>query len=96
MRVSNSCLEIRCGSGVWTSLFIEKFPNVTVLDISEEMLTQTKNKFDKKIKEYLCGDFLDDNLIFKDGYDHIFLIRAFEYFNNKEDTVKKLFEIKLR
>lgn len=82
-------LEIGSGTGIFTDELIEKFPNaeITLLDISEEMLSTCKKKFGNRVT-YILGDA--ENYVFEEKYDLIVSNATFQWFNNLEESTKKL------
>lgn len=82
-------LEIGCGPGTWTEFLSEKSGNLIAVDISKGMLKQARNNIKSTNVTFLLGDFLEDSILSKYEFDAIFSIRAFEYFSNKEQAIKK-------
>lgn len=82
-------LEIGSGTGIFTEELIKKFPNaeITLLDISNEMLNICKKKFDNRVT-YIFGDA--ENHMFDEKYDLIVSNATFQWFNNLEETINKL------
>lgn len=82
-------LEIGCGPGTWTNMLAEKCDTLTAIDISEKMLEIAKVEIRNKNVQIICGDFLSDTL--KDEkFDAIYTVRAFEYFDDKIKSIKKI------
>lgn len=90
-------LEIGCGPAVWTTLFLGQARTVSLLDISEEMLSQARSRVEKweagrhanKVS-YTCGDFIE-LAVEERHYDTIVSARAFEYMSDKMAFVRKCF-----
>jgi len=84
-------LEIGCGTGLFTKLILEKYPNskITLIDISEEMIQINKEKFEnEKNIIYIVGDA--ENLELLNKYDLILSNATFQWFNNLEKTLESL------
>lgn len=88
----NNSLEIGCGPGTWTPLFIEKSRKITLIDISNSMIESAKESFKDKVVNFIVGDF-QEMKIHDEKYDAIFCIRAIEYMENKILTMKKMFNL---
>jgi|GEM_PF-636824 len=82
-------LEIGPGDGVWTRLLIPYVRDLTLVEQSEEMLTRAKQRLkDVKNITYFHGDFSDFRT--STEQDLIFASRCFEYFNDKDDSLKQM------
>lgn len=96
---SGRFLEIGCGPAVWTTLFLAPARSVELVDISEEMLNQARERIGKwdggahasKVT-YLCGDFLELDIPAA-SFDTIVTARAFEYMSNKAAFIAKCFSL---
>lgn len=88
----SSLLEIGCGPGTWTKIIYGNARQITVVDISSEMIELARKAFVDKDIEYIKGDFQDSSILQGRVYDVIFSCRAAEYMN-KEKVVKKSFEL---
>jgi ubiquinone/menaquinone biosynthesis C-methylase UbiE len=92
-------LEIGCGPAVWTTLFLGQSRSVSLVDISEEMLSHARirvgewdaGRHANKVS-YTCGDFIELALHEK-SYDTIVSARAFEYMSDKAAFVAKCFSL---
>jgi SAM-dependent methyltransferase len=92
-------LEIGCGPAVWTPLFLAQAESVSLLDISEEMLSHARirveqwegGRYANKVS-YTHGDFIELRLSEK-SYDTIVSARAFEYMSDKATFVRKCFSL---
>jgi ubiquinone/menaquinone biosynthesis C-methylase UbiE len=92
-------LEIGCGPAVWTPLFLDQARRVSLLDISEGMLSHARIRIEQweagrhanKVN-YTCGDFLELALP-EMSYDTIVSSRAFEYMSDKQAFVTKCFTL---
>ncbi|OQY08736.1 MAG: malonyl-[acyl-carrier protein] O-methyltransferase BioC [Fusobacteriia bacterium 4572_132] len=83
-------LEIGCGTGLFTKLILKKYPNaeITLIDISEGMIQESKEKFKNKNNIiYIVGDA--ENLELLNKYDLIVSNATFQWFNNLEIVLKK-------
>ncbi len=94
IKVRGDILEIGCGPAVWTPLFTNYVNSVTLLDISEEALSQARKRLVGQSNiNYICGDFVDVELCEEKKYDMIISIRAFEYMSDKLKVVKKCYDL---
>lgn len=82
-------LEIGSGPGTWTDICLRNTRNITVVDISSEMVKLVRSRFHSAQLEICCGDFLDDSISFSNSFDVIFSARAIEYMDDKEAMVAK-------
>lgn len=84
-------LEIGCGTGYFTRLLLEKFPNgtITAVDISEKMLAAAKTNLGWDGKARLVqGD--GEHMPFEGPFDCIVSASTFQWFNNLEKTFQVL------
>jgi len=72
-------LEVGCGPGTWTRILTKRCKNITIVDISEEMIKVARRRLSPKKVKCIVGDFQDPELSFPSKYDAIFCIRAIEY-----------------
>lgn len=88
-----SILEIGCGTGHLTEKLIELFPhsNITAIDIAPGMITTIKSKIKNPYITFICGDIEDIEITEK--YDLIISNATFQWFNDTENTLKKLYDI---
>jgi SAM-dependent methyltransferase len=87
------CLEIGCGVGTWTDLFLQCSDHMSIVDISEELLNVVKEKYKNKNKvDYMCCDFIEKDLPLLDSFDAIFSIRALEYMSDKRMMAKRCYD----
>jgi len=87
-------MEIGCGPAVWTPLFSDSATNITLVDISEEMLNVARERLSSHNNiNYICGDFVNVNLDEKTKYDLIISVRAYEYMSDKPGMVRKCYEL---
>lgn len=86
-----SAIEIGPGDGTWTSLFIKKSDSYTVIDQSAEMIKRLEHKFVGYNIKYIQSDFLQYHST--NTHDVLFAIRCFEYFNDKNKALKKIYNM---
>lgn len=82
-----SMLELACGSGMLTHYFFDKFKRIDALDISTDMLSVFKSKYDKEHVNLISYDMVD----FKNHnkYDLIvILLDSINYVTNPKDLEK--------
>lgn len=89
-RKPEKILEIGSGTGIFTELLIEKFPEseIDILDISESMLEVSKEKFGDKVSRYICADA--ENYITDMQYDLIISNASFQWFGDVNSALEKL------
>lgn len=84
-------LEVGCGPGTWTGICLQHADEVTVLDISAEMLRVTRERFrDDPRLRYVCADLEQVSVVENAPFDVIFSARALEYMQDKRTAVAKL------
>lgn len=83
-------LEIGCGTGYVTTALFELFKdsNITAVDIAPGMINHVKSKLLDKRVEFICADA--EEMDFDKKYDLIISNATFQWFNNLENTLKKL------
>lgn len=84
-------LEVGCGPGTWTILFLEKNKQAdfTLVDISAEMLKLAE----KKLSNYGNLSFFEKDFLkfsAEKKYDLFFSSRAIEYFPDKNEFIKQV------
>jgi 2-polyprenyl-3-methyl-5-hydroxy-6-metoxy-1,4-benzoquinol methylase len=82
-------LEIGSGPGTWTGICLRHTTNMTIIDISSEMLKLVRDRFVDIKMELHCGDFISQNIKLTKNYDLIFSARAIEYMDDKGKMVEK-------
>ena len=85
-------LEIGCGTGFLTEMLCRKFPNakITALDIAPGMIEYADKKLNKYNINFICNDIEECEL--SDKYDFIISNAAFQWLNNMQMTLKKLYD----
>lgn len=74
-------LDIGTGTGILISYFLQTLPSsITAIDISENMISMAKKKYDDKRVKFVVQDIME----YKDsGFDYIFLYSAYPHFSDK-------------
>lgn len=87
---SGNFIEVGPGGGIWTKFFVEARPEVNfdLVDISETMLKQAKEKLANKKINYIASDFTEFYPLRQ--YDFFFSCRAIEYIPDKEAAISKV------
>ncbi len=87
----NDVLELGPGAGTWTKKLAQKYNQATfdLVDISTEMLLLAKSNVGSGNINFFESDFLEFNSNKK--YDLFFSSRVIEYFDDKNDLIKKIF-----
>ncbi|MDP5274920.1 malonyl-ACP O-methyltransferase BioC [Chengkuizengella axinellae] len=88
----SNILEIGCGTGNLTKLLLENYPNAkySVIDLSESMIQQTKQKIGgmhKDINFYVMDAESITQNPFEQSFDLIISNATFQWFNEPEQTV---------
>jgi len=85
----NNIIDIGCGTGNYTQLLIEKFPEAKIkaLDISEEMIKIAKEKISNNSIEFIVGDAEDVEL--PEKFDLISSNASFQWFDNLDKVLAK-------
>lgn len=81
----NKVLDVGCGSGIAYKYLHRKFKEYIGIDVSNEMINISKNKFPKT--KFVEGRFEEHN--FKDKFDLIFVFNTFPHILNKKLFLKK-------
>lgn len=85
-------LEIGTGGGIWTRLLASLATTLHCIDQSENMLRQARQLLADFLNiTYECSDFLKSPI--SGTYSFIASIRAFEYFEDKEQAIRKMFSL---
>lgn len=84
-------LEVGPGPGTWTNLCLSNAQDVTLCDISREMLKQARGHFGEAVR-YVEGDFTADDTVVETEYDAIVSFRALEYMSDKGGFVRRVYE----
>ena len=88
-RPAGHLLEIGCGPGTWTDLCLAHAERMTIVDISSEMLKLVRERFNKNSIDFICGDYLVEEVVAPGTFDVIFTSRAVEYMDDKRAVVEK-------
>ncbi|MEF9951025.1 MAG: malonyl-ACP O-methyltransferase BioC [Clostridium sp.] len=90
---SINILEIGCGTGYLTNMLINYFPsgNITAIDIAEGMINEAKKNTSSININFKCCDIEEVNL--NDTYDLIISNATFQWFNNLNSTINKLYRL---
>lgn len=84
-------LEVGCGTGNLTSSLAELFPSahITAVDIAPGMIDEIKPRFKNTFVDFVCGDIEEIEL--NNTYDIIISNATFQWFNDTQKTINKLF-----
>lgn len=86
-------LEVGSGDGIWTELIAPYTNSMHLIDQSEEMMNRAKKRLANFNNiTYEVRDFLKQP-IQNERYDAIFSIRCFEYFQDKQAAIKKMYDL---
>ncbi len=92
LRKKNISLDIGVGNGRFSKILANHFNKVISMDISTEMIKQTKKYMNKKEIEkvkFIHGNFESYKFPKDDLYDLITSFRVFKYFNNVNMAISK-------
>ncbi len=80
-------LEIGCGTGIYTQMLREKFPDasITAVDISKEMITFAENKLRDAKTDFIVAD--GEKLDFTEKFDLITSNVSFQWFEDFGGTL---------
>ncbi len=82
-------LEVGCGPAVWTPMVLGPSRRMTLLDISDEMLSAAKRALGDEPKvDYLRADFVEADLSAA-SFDTALSVRAFEYMPDKPAALRQ-------
>lgn len=81
-------LEIGPGPGTWTDLCLAHAQEVTVCDISQEMLKKARERLGDAI-EYVEGDFTSQATTIPGRFDALVSFRALEYMGSKARFIQR-------
>lgn len=86
-------LDIGCGTGNYTKLLGNKFPNAQVkaIDISREMIEVARNKLKNERIEFIIAD--GEMIDLKEQFDLVSSNASFQWFENLEKTLLKYREL---
>jgi SAM-dependent methyltransferase len=83
-------LEIGCGPGTWSKICRANADEVTLLDISEEMLRIARSRLGDNGFSYVCSDLLADGVKPTGDYHAVFSARALEYMRDKREAIRRI------
>lgn len=88
-----SILEVGPGAGTWTKVLIDKYPEaeLTLLDISKEMLDRSKATLGERPATYIESPFGDFQA--EQKFNLFFSSRMLEYMEDKEGFVEKIKQV---
>ncbi|MBI1922920.1 class I SAM-dependent methyltransferase [Candidatus Poribacteria bacterium] len=77
-------LDLGAGTGVLSSLLLQSYPNIelTIFDLSRDMLNACKKRFEEKNVSFLWGDFSKED--FGVGYDVILMGLTLHHLSDSE------------
>lgn len=84
-------LDIGTGTGILISYLLQTLPSgITAVDISENMISMAKQKYNDNRVEFVAQDIME----YKDsGFDYIFLYSAYPHFSDKHRLFSHLSEL---
>ncbi|MEW6144349.1 MAG: malonyl-ACP O-methyltransferase BioC [Thermodesulfobacteriota bacterium] len=87
----SAILDVGSGTGYLTELLLERFPDVrvTAVDIAPGMIDLAKRKFSGRRIKFICADA--EEMILGEKYDLIASNASFQWFNDTQKTLEKLF-----
>jgi ubiquinone/menaquinone biosynthesis C-methylase UbiE len=88
----NSCLEIGCGTGKNTEWLLEKTEHITAVDLSEEMLSKAKEKFESSRVEFKQADINSDWDFTGESFDLIVFSLVLEHIENLDHIFKEAYK----
>ena len=88
----NSCLEIGCGTGKNTEWLLEKAERITAVDLSGEMLSKAKEKFQSANVEFRQADINSDWNFTEMTFDLVGFSLVLEHIENLEHIFKEAYK----
>jgi len=85
-------LEIGCGTGYMTERLCRLFPHaeISAVDFAPGMLEVARKRLQGRQVEFICGD-IEEMKAFGGPFDLIISNAAFQWFNQLENTIHRLF-----
>lgn len=85
-------LEIGCGTGYLTERLLQRFPNcqITAVDLAHGMIEMARKRINDKRVTFICADA--EEIVFDHSYHLIVSNATFQWFNQLEKTIKRLYE----
>ncbi|MEC1722679.1 malonyl-ACP O-methyltransferase BioC [Schinkia azotoformans] len=85
-------LEIGCGTGYLTERLLQRYPHcqITAVDFAPGMIETARKKVNDQRATFICGDA--EEMEFNHSYHLIISNATFQWFNQLEITIRKLFE----
>lgn len=88
----NSCLEIGCGTGKNTEWLLEKAERITAVDLSGEMLSKAKEKFQSANVEFRQADINSDWNFTEMTFDLVGFSLVLEHIENLDHIFKEAYK----
>lgn len=89
LKKGEKILDVGCGLGYMTYALVQAGYNATGLDISEEAITQAKEKYGNY---FACGDFFTFDGV-EGGYDAICMLELIEHISDPKKYIKRAIEL---
>jgi len=98
IKPGDSVLDAGSGSGFFSSYFISRGCNVSVVDFSEEALSLTRKNTQDKAKQYIKGDMLEHAFLkdYEGKFDVIFTDGLLEHYSreDQDSIIRNLISLK--
>ena len=87
--INNSLLDIGCGTGNYTQLLRNKFPDAVIkaVDICDKMIEVAQNKLKNSKIEFIVDDA--ETMILTENFDLITSNACFQWFDELDNTIAK-------
>jgi ubiquinone/menaquinone biosynthesis C-methylase UbiE len=92
-RAFKHCLEIGCGTGKNTGFLLDICDKVTAVDLSEEMLSQARQKHQGQNVEFIKADINGDWDFASEKYDLVTFSLVLEHIEDLDNIFRKVREV---
>ena len=85
-------LDVGCGSGNYSNWLAENGFTVTGIDLSDQAIVKAREKYKSDNLNFICGDFLDDEILKNEKFDFIFDWQVLHHIfpEDRERYIKKI------
>lgn len=80
-------LEMGCFEGAFTTLFAERFADLTVIEAASDLIDVTRKKVGSGVR-FVCSTFEEAEL--EPRFENIFLIHTLEHLDDRQAVLKRV------
>jgi demethylmenaquinone methyltransferase/2-methoxy-6-polyprenyl-1,4-benzoquinol methylase len=94
IKQNDDILDVGCGTGILVNYILKKINKngkLTLIDVSDKMIDEAKNKFNDERLTFICADIYDH--IFTKKFDKIFVFSAFPHLHDKGKALEIFYEL---